>query len=152
MSQKLISVVNKLESYFEHFEKANTAISKQNVAWHLDHSFRVLNGIATTLINSKPEDYKPNFNLKRIVVFINGKIPRGTGNAPKVVQAENPVMLSELQSWIIKVRPKLESLSTLNPKSNFNHPSFGQLNLKQSIRLLEIHTNHHIEIVKDLIQ
>ncbi len=152
MSQKLITLTNKLESYFEHFEKSNTTISQQNVGWHLDHSFRVLNGISTILIHSKPEGYKWNFNLKRSIICLRGKMPRGKGKAPKIVQAENPVQLSELQSWLLKVRPKLENLSKLNPKSNFNHAVFGQLNLKQAIRILEIHTNHHIEIVKDLIQ
>jgi hypothetical protein len=33
----------------------------------------------------------------------------------------------------------------------FEHPYFGKLKLKETIRFLEIHTQHHLDIIRDII-
>jgi hypothetical protein len=33
----------------------------------------------------------------------------------------------------------------------FEHPYFGKLKLKETIRFLEIHTTHHLSIIEDIV-
>ena len=41
-------------------------------------------------------------------------------------------------------------LETLNANSYFKHPYFGDLNLKKTLWFLNLHTNHHLKIIKDI--
>ena len=43
-------------------------------------------------------------------------------------------------------------MKELHANSNFKHPYFGVLNLKMTKRFLEIHTNHHLKIIKEILQ
>ncbi len=121
------------------------------MAWHLDHVLKVIIGISTVIKKSNPEDYKTNFNFKRFVVLFAGKIPRGKARAPETVSSVSDISIDDLNSQLEKAKICTADLSNLNVKSNFKHPYFGQLNLKETIRFLEIHTQHHLKIVNDII-
>jgi hypothetical protein len=49
------------------------------------------------------------------------------------------------------LKEKIKELTGLHPNSFFVHPFFGKLNLKATIKMLEIHTKHHIYIINDII-
>lgn len=34
----------------------------------------------------------------------------------------------------------------------FKHPYFGNLNVKDAIKMLKLHTRHHIDIINDIIK
>ena len=149
--KNLEKLIYNLESKIEFAQKINAEVSKSNVAWQIDHSLKVINGIIYTLKNSNPEDYKWTFNLKRLVIFTTNKIPRGKGKAPKSVQSYEPVSEQQLFEQIEISKKLLQDLKNLDKKNNFKHPYFNVLNLKQSIKFLNIHTNHHIKIIDDIL-
>ena len=60
----MYDLLQEIESNIIHSEVSNERVSKSNIAWHLDHSLKVINSVATVLQKS-PADYKWNFNLKR---------------------------------------------------------------------------------------
>ena len=149
-----ISELKKLLTQLEHaipdFEMKNLSISNSNIGWHIEHSLLVFNGIIETLSKSNPKDYTWKLNFKRIVVFAKRKIPRGIAKAPKVVIPKENYSIESLLQHIEKTKIKLEELRKLNPKQFFNHPGFGNLRLKKTIQFLEIHTQHHLEIIADI--
>ena len=146
----LKTLVNQLESHIVDFEKTNVAISQSSIGWHIDHSLMVINGIIDQLKKSNPEQYKWRLNWNRIFIQSINKIPRGKAKAPKVVQPIEPATADLLISKLEIAKNSLLDLETLNANSYFTHPYFGDLNLKNTLWFLNLHTNHHLKIIKDI--
>ncbi|GAA4277836.1 DUF1569 domain-containing protein [Aquimarina mytili] len=148
----MTSELNRIEQYLIHRDSLNKEVSKVAVAWHLDHSLKVINGICDSLHASKPESYKKRFNIARTFSFTFGFIPRGRAQSPKSVLPPDTIKTDDIVSQLSIARDKLTSLDALDDKSNFKHPVFDQLNKKQARRFIEIHTRHHLKIVKDILK
>ena len=143
--------LSELEKAIEKSDKLAVKISSSNVAWHIDHSLKVINRVCNFLITSEPSDYKWKFNKWRLIIFLKGTIPRGKARAPKQVQPPENIEIVSLKSQLKEVQELLNIIKKLPSKSYFNHHIFGKLHLKKTIRFLEIHTNHHIKIINDII-
>jgi predicted ATPase len=148
----LTPLINKLENNIDSKDVFNSQVSQVDVSWHLAHSLKVLHNIIKVLQVSNPADYRWRFNLNRSFVYFINFIPRGKGKAPKAVMPANEISKEELEKEIARVRQLLNELPHLDAKSNFTHPYFGQLNLKQTKKFLAIHTKHHLKIIDDIIQ
>ncbi len=148
----LIHLINQLESKIDDFETVNLNISKSTIGWQIDHSLRVINGVISMLKKSNPEDYKWKFNFPRTIVFFVNRIPRGKAKAPKTVQSKGNIDKNDLINQIETAKILILDLDKLHKKSNFKHPYFDVLNLKQTIKFLNIHTNHHLKIINDILK
>lgn len=150
--EALIHLVNKLENNIDSKDVFNSQVSQVDVSWHIAHSLKVLHNIIKVLQVSNPADYRWGFNRSRSFVYFINFIPRGKGKAPKAVIPANEISKEELLKEITTVRQLLDELPHLDAKSNFTHPYFGQLNLKQTKKFLAIHTKHHLKIMDDIIR
>lgn len=112
----------------------------------------VINGICDSLKRSNPKHFKPGYNFMRMLVFITGRFPRGKARAPKVVQPTGEATKEELRLQLEKVRRNLLEFDELQKNNYFIHPYFNQLNKPQSKRLLEIHSRHHLKIIRDILK
>ncbi len=149
---KLEILLNQLESRIPLFENENGSISKSNVGWHIEHSLLTINGITKVILRSNPKEYQWKFKFSKMVIFILGKIPRGKAKAPQIVVPNTTIDLASLQEHINKTRNSLKELESLSINHFFEHPYFGKLKKKETLRFLEIHTNHHLEIIEDIIK
>lgn len=147
----LEKIIVELEQNIEHSQKMNAAISSKNVAWQIDHILRVVIGTCKLLKKSNPEDYKWKFNKTKTFIFLKGSIPRGIAKAPKSVISEQEISLEELKNQIKEAKQQIEAINDLPKKANFKHPYFGYLDLKESRKFLNIHSQHHLKIIKDII-
>ncbi len=134
--EKLKKLIQDLESKIPNQEMFNPTISKSSVGWHIEHTLLTMNLVIGALQKSNPENYKRTFNFYRILVFAMNKIPRGKAKAPKIVQPKEDFNIESLRSH----------------KNYFEHPYFGHLTLKPTIKFLKIHTNHHLQIINDIIK
>ncbi len=148
----LRQLIAQLESKINDFETVNLTISKSTVGWQIDHSLRVINGVISMLKKSNPEDYKWKFNFPRTIIFFVNRIPRGKANAPKNVQSFDEILKQDLKNQIEISEILVLDLDKLHKKSNFKHPYFDILNLKQTIKFLNIHTYHHLKIINDILK
>ena len=150
--QKLSAIIEVLAEKVQHAEKINPAVSSSSVGWHVQHSLMVISGITNQLKKSDPFQYKYSFNKLRTLVFLMNKIPRGKGKSPSVVNPAELYSASNLQAMVESSKIVVKELKTFPKHSHFNHPYFGMLHLNSSLKFLNIHTHHHLKIIKDIVQ
>jgi hypothetical protein len=150
--KKLIALLNELESKIPHSEKINTTVSGGSVGWHIHHSLLVGLNIIQAVERSDPGNYKWKFNLNKTLVFTLNKIPRGRGKAPESVKPKEQLSAGEMKHSFELLKTRLPVLDTLHPNNYFKHPLFGNLNIKATIKMLVLHTRHHIGIINDIMK
>ena len=150
--EKLKDVINKLEALASKLDMANESVSKVPVAWHIEHSLLTIEMIIYQLKRSDPSAFKSKFSFPKFFVFTFGKIPRGKAQSPRPVQPKGNITLESLKTHCILAIDKVNELAGMKSNSHFEHPIFGKLNLKSTKRFLEIHTNHHLAIINDIIK
>lgn len=144
------SPLAELHKYIGHADQSNSSVSQVNVAWHIEHSLLVIIKIIETVCKSDPHKYKWKFNFTRFMVFFLNRFSRGKGNAPDVVkptQKEN----TDFDALFNKARLAINDLKKADKNQFFLHPVFGNLSKKNTFIMLDIHTKHHIHIIKDII-
>ena len=148
----LIPLVKELESYIPLKDKRNDAVSKSDVAWQLDHTLKAINLVIESISKSNPEDYKWRFNKWRLLLFTIGYIPRGKGKAPKVVRPPEVIYEEDLKVQVNFAYKNIDIIKPLNENASFKHFIFGQLNKNKTIQFLQLHTNHHLKIIRDIMK
>lgn len=144
--------LTELASYISKKEIINTSISKASIGWQIHHSLTVINGVSLALMRSKEKDYKSKFHLLKSYIFLVEKFPRGKSKAPKNANPpENPTE-EEIRKQLANAHKLISKLTGLPPNSHFKHAIFGVLNLKDSGKFLQIHTEHHLKIIRDILK
>ena len=141
-----------LESKITHQNAFNEKVSKSHVAWHIDHSLKVILAVTEALKKSNPSEYQWKYNFKRQLVYTIGYFPRGKAKAPKAVQSFDEITQESIKQQFQKVTVALDELQQLDKNSHFPHPYFGSLNLKPTLRFLKLHTHHHLKIIDDILK
>lgn len=151
--QNLHNLIHQFESKINQFETANLTVSGGSVGWHIEHSLKTIDQIVTACKNSNPSEYHWHFNFKRFLIMtVAKKIPRGKAKAPKIVRPEGEISIHSLEKSVSKVRENLIGWKDMDKKANFQHPFFGVLNKKETEKFLELHTKHHLMIIKDILK
>ncbi|WP_299337472.1 DUF1569 domain-containing protein [uncultured Psychroserpens sp.] len=144
------NLLTEIERRIPDAQKADLNISKSNIAWHLDHSLKVVNGVTGMLVKSDVKDYKSNFNKWRLICFGFNFIPRGRGKAPKVVRPPEIVKVEDIKQQLEQAKSNIDPLKDVPKHANFKHPVFGVLNKKQTLKFIKLHTQHHLKIIDDI--
>lgn len=140
-----------LESYIPYRDSLNTEVSKVSVAWHLDHTLRTINEIYKATKKSDPEDYRGSIHLGRSLLLLMNKIPRGQAEAPQIVMPPETIVTDSLHLQLDQAWIHLKAYDSLPKKAFFDHPYLGRLKKKTAKRFLEIHTEHHLKIIRDIL-
>mgnify|MGYP000241730554 CR=1 FL=1 len=144
--------LNLLESYIPYNKSIDVKISKANVAWHLDHSLKVINAVAKSMEVSDPTLFRNNFSLIGKICFKLGFFPRGKAKAPKYVKPPEVILKEDLITQLTQARKHIKSILNLDENAYFRHPIFGHINKKRVFRFMDTHTNHHLKIVKSILK
>ncbi|MFY0591071.1 hypothetical protein [Roseivirga sp.] len=143
---------DKIESLIPKRDSANLKISKSDVAWHIDHMLKVVNKIYDTLATSDPKQYKYQLSLSRPFVFLWGDFPRGIATSPKAVLPPEMIKDEDIYAQLEEARNKMAQLDDLPKKSFFYHFAFKNLNRRRTRRFIEVHTKHHLKIIRDILK
>jgi hypothetical protein len=85
------------------------------------------------------------------MIFTLGFFPRGKASAPKSVLPPEIINLKDLENQLEVAIQHLEVIDSFEEYQFFTHPLFKQLDKKQTIKFLKLHTNHHLKIVKEIL-
>ena len=143
--------LQELETKIAQREVLNAKVSQVPVAWHLDHILKSINGIYAEMEASNPDDYQYKFNINRLVIFLTGIMPRGKGKAPDASKPPEIIETEDLYTQLAMAKQNLAKVDALSENSHYIHYIFGTLNRQKSKRLIEIHTHHHLKIVRDIL-
>jgi len=151
-SKKIYLVLNSLEAHIENYNVSNPKISNVDIAWHIDHSLKVINNVISALQNSDPNSYKNNFSFFGKLFFKLGFFPRGKAKAPKHVKPPEVILKEDLISQIQLAKTNVETIASLDKNAYFKHPLFGNINTTRVYRFLVLHTDHHLKIINDIMK
>lgn len=149
--EPLQNQLNTIESLIKYRDSISIEVSQVNVAWHLDHMLITINEIYKVMDTSKPENYTPRFNVGRTMMFTFNKIPRGRAQSPQQVRPPEIIVTDSIYKHLQQARKYIALLDSLPNKAHFIHPYIGVLNPKRTRKFLKIHTNHHLEIISDIL-
>ncbi len=150
--KSLIVLITELENKLPFIEKKNETVSQVTVGWHLEHSLLALIKMISAVEHSNPFDYKKKFNLKRSVVLMLGKIPRGRAKVPDSVRPAEEIDMANIRGLIEKAKEKAALFEKLSKDKFFTHPVFGDVQVKQARPIIAIHTYHHLKIINDILR
>ncbi len=147
----LKTLLEELRENIPNHSKTAPAVSASSVGWHIEHALLVLDVTVKALQKSDPAAYKWSFNIWRTVLFFLGRFPRGKGKAPKVVQPSEAFDETSLRLHLQETKERVETISMLHSRHFLNHPYFGMLNRKDAVWFMELHTRHHLNIIRDIL-
>ena len=150
--QTLEQQLVELELFIPFMEKENFDVSKVSVAWQIDHSLRVVNGIIEVLEDSDPNLFQQRANLWRFLFLTLNFLPRGKGKSPKRVMPDYHISESDLKRRLGFAFENILSSKKIPKKAHFRHPMFGTLIREQSSHFIQIHTEHHLKIIRDILK
>jgi len=143
--------LKQIENYIPDYEKINPAISKANVAWHLDHNLKVINAVITNMKASDVTLFRNNFSFLGKVFFTLGFFPKGKAKAPKHVMPPEIIVKEDIIKQLMEAIENIKEIDKLSKNSYFRHPLFGHIPKRRVVRFLNIHTNHHLKIIKNIL-
>ena len=108
--------------HFKNKDVHNPSVSKGSVAWHLDHTLKVINNVSEEVITSEPTTYESKFNMQRVFVHTAGYIPRGAAQASARVTPPPIVSMDSLQLRLDLAKENLKRFSDLDKDAYFKHP------------------------------
>lgn len=148
--KKLSAYVDELASFIPDLEKRNEGISASNVGWQIEHSLLTIRRVSAGILASDPQTYAWSLNFTKLLILYSGKMPRGKAKAPEVVMPSEFTKES-LGEHINKIKQTLIQLNQAQANQYVEHPYFGKINKKETIRFLGIHTLHHIKIIREIV-
>ena len=147
---KNVALLNKLEGYIEGFQKLNESVSTENIGWHIAHSCQVINTITNAIVHSDASKAKPKFSGAYYLLLLTNHIPRGKAKAPNIVIPKKSISKAEIVEEIELAKANLQTLAATEKNKYFTHPIFGDLDVPKTLRLFNVHTNHHLKIIRDI--
>ncbi|MEJ7913167.1 MAG: hypothetical protein WKF70_08435 [Chitinophagaceae bacterium] len=147
----LLSQLEQLKEHIPNQAATRDTVSKSSVGWHIEHTLLTINQVIAAVKRSSPRDYKWTFSFLRWVILTTRKIPRGRGQSPSSVQP-GAFNFQTLNTHAYVTGEQIKELPVIREDKFFEHPFFGKLRLKATVRFLEIHTQHHLHIIHDILQ
>lgn len=143
--------MDEIEQYFPYLDRRNANVSAWCVREQLHHVLLSVTGIARLVVQSTAGARRPSLSPIKWIVLTTGKIPRGRGQAPKRVWPSASVSREDLEQLLVQARESLAAAEAADRRAWYEHFVFGVMRRNAAVRLIHVHTRHHLAIVKDIL-
>ena len=143
-----------LEAMRTHVSEASVLrpdVSKWSVGMHVHHCCLAMIGVCDSLLASEPPPPHTGFSLVTSAIFLTGRIPRGRGKSPAQVLPREGIEPEELADLLDQSEQRIELVAAAPPDQWFRHFAFGVMDRDRTLRFLQIHNQHHLRIVQDIL-
>ena len=141
----------------EQFLFRSAPVSAWNIGQHLDHLAKANREIADGIRKILAGEAGPSRSAPTFVgraVLLGGWIPRGAGKAPAYTTPD-AISLQQIKD---NLRRSLEAVSGLGEvlaeigqsRGRGDHFAFGGLTPMQWLRTMDVHTRHHLKIIREI--
>jgi hypothetical protein len=140
-------------------QRTAPAISGWSVAEHVEHLARAHSPLFVKLAELTESDDPAlahgRVTLVGLWVLWTGRIPRGRGKAPERTRP-TAGSLQQVRGLIGESSDAFERLATRRAelervRARIDHPYFGRLLPKHWLRFVELHHEHHLAIVREIL-
>jgi DinB superfamily len=132
----------------------NDRVSTWCLAEQLDHVTKVTASVVNVLADPNAKRLDSGINGIGRVILRFGWIPRGIGKSPKRFRGA-PAIAADLDAAIERVALAFDALPFDALRKSrvpvMPHPRFGGLTPPQALRFIEVHTQHHLKIIDDIV-
>jgi hypothetical protein len=111
----------------------------------------VIDSVCGAVCKSDATKFIKKFSFKAFLVLLVNSFPRGKAKAPSFTMPSEELSPASVLQSIQTSRKSIEALSKAGKNQYFTHPIFGDLNTADTFKLLAVHTNHHLKIIKDIL-
>ncbi len=146
------SQIDELRSLIPERARRSGPVSAWSVGQHLEHcvlSMRSMLGNLLACTGPAPEASPAPAGLR---VLAAGKIPRGAAEAPEVARPKVDAAPDELEIGLAECSSLLLRAPEIREDAWSRHFALGILRRDQAMRFLEIHTDHHLGIIRDILR
>lgn len=141
-----------MEALFPERDALSTEVSQVPIAWHLDHMLKTINNITAELASSDPATFNGSFDVTRVMALTFNYMPRGKAQAPDAVRPPDIIHTEALERQLEEARMNLRKVFQYHEQTHFEHPVFGDIDRGNTLRFIEVHTNHHLKIIRDILK
>lgn len=127
-------------------------MSDWSVGQQAEHVIRATSVFTVIILRNRPADgSQPEVALKHRLLE-RGSISRGIAKAPKPTLPGAQPSLKDLDGLLLKCRKRVERLSDVDQHSVAIHPYLGEMKRDEILQFLVIHLDHHLSIIKDILE
>jgi hypothetical protein len=155
-AKQLESVAWKCALDDRQIKQRNPAVSGWSILEHLDH-LTIVNAAILGRINAllaEPAAPSGGINEIGVKIFAAGEIPRGMGKSPEFAlpkTASSEAVHGRAKEATAAMRKFEIRLSEIEKsQGRAPHPVIGSLTPLEWLRFMEIHTRHHLKIVREI--
>lgn len=136
-------------------DEDNPAVSAWSVYQQLEHILLVKAGIATMIERNQAPSHAKQRSMLAPIILLLGYIPRGKAKSPAEVSPEG-MSQKQMKDLLDQTRVRYRKMDEMRGRFGAgvvgNHPYFGGLSAQQWLRFVEVHTRHHLKIIRDISQ
>ena len=160
--QRIRGQIGQLRSLVElegQAQRSAPSVSGWSVAEHVEHLARahepLFSKLAALAEADDPALAHGRLSLAGHWVLWTGRIPRGRGQAPERTRPAAG-SLQQVRSLLAGASDAFERLATKRSeldavRARIDHPYFGRLLPKHWLRFVELHHDHHLAIIRDIL-